>query len=344
MDNQAIYGTYFLNRLIQRLVPEPKFFLDKFFSGPSVTSDREEVYFDDVPGKKVGIAPFVHPLNEAPMIRGQGYRTKSFRPGYIKEKTDLTPDRGFNRMPGEAFGGELTPMQRMERLLIRDVKRLQDRWSNRLEMMAAEVVKTGKLTIKGGGLDALLDFERDKSLGITLKGGDTWANPDFDMRSFFERRQANMARLNLRQRRPKTVLMHQSAYDLFIKNNGIQKILPDFMRGAELTLKLTPGIQSFDSLVFKGDYGEIRIFVYDAIAEDGKPFIDVNQILLFCDDIDGIKFFGAIHDLKAGLIAQDIFMKSWEIEDPSQRLVMLQSAPLLATFDPNTAELITVAS
>jgi len=342
MDTLPIYGTYYLNRLIERLVPRPMFFMDKFFK-TTVQSEREEVYFDEAPGVRIGIAPFVHPLNEAPMIRSQGYRTKSFKPGYIKEKTDLTPDRGFTRMAGEGFGGELSPMQRSEILLTRDVKRLQDRWMNRIELMAAEVVKTGMLTIKGDGLDAVLDFERHKSLGIKLTGENSWANKDFSMRTFITKRQANMAKLNLRQRRPRTMIMHQSSYDLFIACNEVQKILPDYIRGAELRLLQTPGLQSLDSLVYKGNFGEVDIWVYDAISDDGKPFIDVNQVLLCCESVDGVQFFGAIHDLDAGLAAQPVFLKSWKIDDPSQRLVMLQSAPLLATFDPNTAELINVA-
>ncbi len=343
MHTLPIYGSYYLNRLVERLVPRPMFFADKFF--PTVVqSEKEEIYFDEVPGARIGIAPFVHPLHEAPMLRSQGYRTKSFKPAYIKEKTDLTPDRGFTRMAGEGFGGELSAMQRLEILLVRDVKRLQDRWLNRIELMAAEVVKTAKLTIRGDGFDVVLDYERDPSLGQTLSGQNTWRNKAFPMRSFLEKRQANMARLNLRQRRPRDMIMHQSAYDLFIANDEVQKLLPDFMRGAELSLKLTPGLQSFDSLVYKGNFGEINIWVYDALADDGQPFIAENQVLLYCDSIEGIRFFGAIHDLKAGLQAQSVFLKSWEIEDPSQRLVMLQSAPLLACFDPNCAELITVAS
>lgn len=342
MNTLPIYGTYYLNRLIERLVPRPMFFADRFF--PTVVQSlREEVYFDEAPGVKAGIAPFVHPLNEAPMIRSQGYRTKSFKPAYIKEKTDLTPDRGFTRLAGEGLGGELTPMQRLEVLLTRDIKRLQDRWMNRIELMAAEVVKTGMLTIKGDGLDAVLDFERDKSLGTKLTGDKSWANKAFPMRSWIQKRQANMARLNLRQRRPGMMIMHESAYDLFLACDEVQRMLPDYIRGAELRLLQTPGAQSFDSLVYKGNFGNVDIYVYDAVSDDGKAYIDENQVLLCCDGVDGIRFFGAIHDLDANLVPQKTFLKSWTIEDPSQRLVMLQSAPLLATFDPNTAELITVA-
>ncbi|MDQ3231050.1 MAG: major capsid protein [Pseudobdellovibrionaceae bacterium] len=337
-----IYGTYYLNRLITRIVPKPRFFLDRFFP-TEVQSTKEEIYFDEAPGTKTGIAPFVHPLVEAPMFREQGYRTKSLRPAYIKEKTGLTPDRGFVRMAGEAFGGELTPMQRLEILLTRDVTRLQDRWRNRLELMAAEVVKTGKLTIKGDGLDAVLDFERAASLTKKLPVDKVWTKKDLPMRVFFEGIQREVASLNHTQSRPVNVIMGVEAYDLFAANDEIKGLLSELIKGAELEIQITPGLQSFESMVYKGRFGNTRIWVYEAVSDDGKPYIEPKQALFHCNDIQGVQFFGAIQDLDAELQALKTFMKSWKVEDPSQRIVLLQSAPILATFDPNTACLVTVA-
>jgi hypothetical protein len=337
-----IYGTYYLNRLITRIVPKPKFFLDRFFP-TEVQSTKEDVYFDEAPGVKAGIAPFVHPLVEAPMFREQGYRTKSLRPAYIKEKTGLTPDRGNVRIAGEAFGGELTPMQRLELMLARDVARLQERWRNRLELMAAEVVKTGRLTIKGDGIDAVLDFERSASLTKRLTGDKAWTNKDLPMRQHFEAIQREVASLNLGQTRPYNVIMGPEAYDLFAANNEIKGLLNEMIRGADLELQITPGLQSFESLVYKGKFGNVRLWVYEAMSDDGKLYIEPKQALFFCDSIQGVQFFGAIQDLDANLMALRTFLKSWKIEDPSQRIVLLQSAPVLATFDPNTACLLNVA-
>lgn len=342
MADLPIYGTYYLNRLIRRIVPRPQFFLDTFF--PTVVeSEKEEIYFDEVPGQKVGIAPFVHPLVEAPMFREQGYRTNSLKPAYIKEKTGITPDRGFVKMAGEDFGGELTPIQRSQLLLARDTTRLQQRWRNRLELMAAEVVKTGKLTIKGEGIDAVVNYERAASLTKRLTGDKAWTNKALNMRQFFEGIAREMADLNLTQQRPTDVIMHPSAYDLYEDNEQVQKYLSTQLRGVDMELNVTPGTISFDNLVYKGRFGNMRLWVYEGKSDDGRYYIDTNQALFFCRDIQGVQFYGAIRDLSAGLRAQRVFLKSWEVEEPSQRLVLLQSAPILATFDPNTACLVTVA-
>lgn len=68
--------------------------------------------------------------------------------------------------------------------------------------MAAELVKTGKLTVKGDGIDAQLDFGRDKSLNISLSGNNTWASPEFKMREFLNKRRSNMASKNRRNTSP----------------------------------------------------------------------------------------------------------------------------------------------
>ncbi len=343
MASLPIYSTYYLNRLIEKLLPQPRFFLDKFFP-TEVQSDKEEIYFDEVVGARVGIAPFVHPLVEAPTIREQGYKTKSFKPAYIKEKTGLTAEKGWTRLPGEAFGGEMTPLQRAEMQLMKDTNRLYERIRNRMELMAAEVVKTGKLTIKGEGINALLDYERDASLTKSLTGTKAWTNKDQSMTEFFEGIQRDVAALNLNQSRPRTVLMGHDAYNLFRQNSEVQKLLPDYMRGANLSIEQTPELnQSFSNVIYKGYYGNASIWLHEGKSDDGNFYIDPKQVLFLCDSIQGVRHFGAIQDLDAGLRPQPIFAKSWKIEDPSQRLVLLQSAPLLVTYDPNTASLITVA-
>ncbi|WP_176737013.1 major capsid protein [Oligoflexus tunisiensis] len=339
-----IYSTYYLNRLVEKLVPKSRYFLDRYFP-TEVQSDKEEVFFDEADGEKAGIMPFVHPLVEAPMLRSQGYRTKSFKPAYMKEKVDLKPDRGFHRLAGEAFGGELTPMQRAEQALLHDVNRLYERHRNRLELMAAEVVKSGKLTIKGEGIDALLDFGRNSNLTKVL-GAKGWADNTAipSMTKWLEDLQREVAGLNNNQSRPRTCVLGYDAWDIFRNRPDIQKMLPEYIRGAELSIPQTPGESSFEQLIYKGYYGNVHFWVHEGKSDDGQFYIKPKQALFTCDEIRGVRHFGAILDLKAGLRAQPIFAKSWEIEDPSVRFVMLQSAPLLVTYDPNTACLVDVAA
>jgi hypothetical protein len=343
MNELPIYGTYYLYRLFQQLVPEPQIFYSTFFRATPVQSEKEEVHFDHVSGKKTGASPFVHPGLESPTFKNKGFSTSGITPAYIKEKIDLTPDRGRTRMEGEEYGGRLTQMQRLEILLARDVKTLQERWVNRLELMAIEAVKHAKLTIKGEGFNDTIDFGRDKSLNIRLSGDNSWANKAFPMRSFFEKTQALISQKSLRQRMPRQMWMSQSSYDLFIQNDEVQKILTVFQQSSQLRISIVPGAQSFETLVYKGNFGDIDIFVCQALDTYGNPYLGENQVLFHSGDVDGIPFFGAILDLDAGLMAQKVFLKSWDIKSPSVRFVELQSAPVLGVFDQNAAALMTVA-
>jgi hypothetical protein len=338
-----IYSTYYLNRLITRLVPRARYFRDRFFP-VEIQSDKEEIYFDENQDNRIGAAPFVHPLLEAPMFRDEGYSTKSYKPAYIKEKTGITSEDGNDRLPGEDFGGEYTPMQRAELRLIQKTTRLFERLRVREELMALEVVKTGKLTIKGEGFDSVIDFKRDPGLTKKLTGDKGWSNPDFAMTTFFESLQREMASKNLNQSRPRKVIMGIEAFDMFRANKEVLKLLPDYMRlVADIGLKLTPQDSSFENLLYRGNFGNTEIWVHEGKTDQKTYDIGPKEVLFACDNIQGVRHYGAIRDLKAQLVARPVFVKSWEIEDPSQRIVLLQSAPLFVTYDPNTAALVTVA-
>jgi hypothetical protein len=309
-----------------------------------IQSDKEEIYFDENQDNRIGAAPFVHPLLEAPMFRDEGYSTKSYKPAYIKEKTGITSEDGNDRLPGEDFGGEYTPMQRAELRLIQKTTRLYERLRVREELMALEVVKTGKLTIKGEGFDTVIDFKRDPGLTKKLTADKGWSNPDFAMTTFFESLQREMASKNLNQSRPRKVIMGIEAFDMFRANKEVQKLLPDYMRlVSDIGLKLTPQDSSFENLLYRGNFGNTEIWVHEGKTDQKNYDIAPKEVLFTCENIQGVRHYGAIRDLKARLIAQRVFVKSWEIEDPSQRIVLLQSAPLLVTYDPNTAALVTVA-
>jgi hypothetical protein len=338
-----IYSTYYLNRLITRLVPKARYFRDHFFP-VEIQSDKEEIYFDENQDNRIGAAPFVHPLLEAPMFRDEGYSTKSYKPAYIKEKTGITSEDGNDRLPGEDFGGEYTPMQRAELRLIQKTTRLYERLRVREELMALEIVKTGKLTIKGEGFDTVIDFKRDPGLTKKLTADKGWSNPDFAMTTFFESLQREMASKNLNQSRPRKVIMGIEAFDMFRANKEVQKLLPDYMRlVSDIGLKLTPQDSSFENLLYRGNFGNTEIWVHEGKTDQKNYDIAPKEVLFTCENIQGVRHYGAIRDLKARLVAQRVFVKSWEIEDPSQRIVLLQSAPLLVTYDPNTAALVTVA-
>jgi hypothetical protein len=53
--------------------------------------------------------------------------------------------------------------------------------------------------------------------------------------------------------------------------------------------------------------------------------------------LEGVRHYGMVKDFKAMHTAQRSFTKSWEVEDPSARFLMMQSAPLVVPYRPNAS-------
>lgn len=168
-----IFSTQVLAKVVERLRTPPSFLLDTFF--PNVqTSDKEEIFFD-VTDSKPRISPFVSPLLPGKVVDGGGYQTKSFKPAYVKDKRRFDANIPYKRVAGEAIGGSLSPAQRYERALATHLKDQLDNLTRREEVMAAEILRTGKVIVSGDGYPAqTVDFGRDETLTKALSGSSTW--------------------------------------------------------------------------------------------------------------------------------------------------------------------------
>lgn len=168
-----IFSTQVLAKVVERLHTPPSFLLDTFF--PNVqTSDKEEIFFD-VTDSKPRISPFVSPLLPGKVVDGGGYQTKSFKPAYVKDKRRFDANIPYKRVAGETIGGSLSPAQRYERALATHLKDQLDNLTRREEVMAAEILRTGKVVVSGEGYPAqTVNFGRDDALTKALAGSATW--------------------------------------------------------------------------------------------------------------------------------------------------------------------------
>lgn len=146
-----IFSTHVLSKVVENLHTPPSFLLDMFFSQEQ-RSETEEIYFDTQESKP-RISPFVSPLMPGKVVEHEGYSTKSFKPAYVKDKRRFTPDMPFKRMAGERIGGEMTPAQRLEKAVAVTLSNQLDCLTRREEVMASEVLRTGKITVEGDGYE-----------------------------------------------------------------------------------------------------------------------------------------------------------------------------------------------
>lgn len=255
-----IFSTQVLSKVVERLHTPPSFLLDTFF--PNVqTSDKEEIFFD-VTDSKPRISPFVSPLLPGKVVDGGGYQTKSFKPAYVKDKRRFDANIPYKRVAGETIGGSLSPAQRYERALATHLKDQLDNLTRREEVMAAEILSTGKVVVSGDGYPAqTVNFGRDEALTKALASSATWdssgVNPVDDLEDWAITIQDKSGVV------AKTVVMDPQAWKIFRSNETVQKYL-DIRRGTNNSLAIDPALRSEDAKA--RNVGSIAILIFGSIT------------------------------------------------------------------------------
>jgi hypothetical protein len=337
-----IYSTGALNQVVDSLKRTPAFFLNTFFRQVE-TSNTEEVFFDvELEGTKRRLAPYVHPLVEGKIVESLGFETKSFKPAYTKDKRVHDATRPFKRTAGENIGtGQtLNPSERSALALRRDLRDQVDILTRRLEVQAIEALKLGTVTVNmqmpnSVEKTVVVNFGRDSDLQIALSSGTYWGESGVKPLNNLE--DWGLAVLQKSGSTIRNIVMDPSAWRVFRQTTDLEKRL-DLQRvqSGIINLGLIP-----DHVQYKGndgtyDYWVYADWVYDEDAGDEVTMLDQGRVI-GVGDIMGVRHFGAIKDEAAGFQAREYFSKSWVQEDPSARLLMMQSAPLMVPYRPNAS-------
>lgn len=348
-----LFSTTALNRVVDETpVVRTAYFLNSFFTEVE-TSDTEDVKFDKRPKGRRLITPLVSPLIAGRIVREQGYKTASVSPAYLKDKRVFEPSRYFKRLAGEKIGGSLSPDQRLAASVGFAVTDQIDMWQGRLEQMAAETIRTGKIVLQSQDFEkAEVDFGRDPALSVVLTGSDKWSDPSSDPLDDMEEWAQRV--FDTSGHVVNDVLMAVDVWKT-VRERMTEKVGGEptaFARKCLLqldmnTASLTLARAEFGpTLIREGIrlvaiFGELRLWVHSDKYQD--PETNVEYALLPAGEVvmaarsgvQGVRHFGAIKDLKAGLQPREFFIKSWEEEDPSVRFMLGQSAPLLVPYGPN---------
>ena len=329
-----LFSTDVLNTVVASLLGAPQFLLDRFF--PNVqTEESEEIHFDVLDGKR-RISPFVSPLVEGQIVASRGYRTATFKPAYIKDKRVFDMNRPLKRMYGEPIGGNMSAANRQRALIARDTQDQLDMLDRRLEVMAGEVLTTGKSTIVGDKYPAVVvDFGRNAN--NTIVANPLWsaggAKPLDDLVAW------SMTVLQSTGIALNDIIMSADVWPVFRENTQVHDRL-DMYRTVGGPPSVTPGTPITEGGVYMGSIDGYNLWVYsgwyvDPMDGAEKPILPAGTVLLTSPQMNGVRAYGAIRDEAAGLQATPYFVKSWVEEDPSVRFLMMQSAPLLVPYRPD---------
>lgn len=338
MNQDMILETAELLAVVDSLPPAPDAFLTRY-APVEKTFDSKYIVFDKI-SRKRRVAPFVSPFvpgNPSPRV---GRTMEAIEPAYIKDTKVIEPGESITRLAGEALSGDgRSGADRIAETIALELKESRDAWMRRLEIMAMQVIKEGKLTIVGEQYPStVVDFKRKTALKIANQTT-TAAWTHADARPIERLREWGVLTLKEGDTAAVDAIMGSGAFGKFVSHPSVG----DRFKAAQPTnLALTPQIPKAEGLTFQGTCEGLNIFTYVGWFEDPTNSNTLTEI--WPDDAVAVtapgwmvRCFGAIKDGRAGYKALPFFPKMWEKEDPADVILQCISAPMMVPENVNAA-------
>lgn len=327
-----IYTTRQLVMVLEALDRPHSFLLDRFF-GNIQNFDTEVIDFDIIDRRRK-LAPFVSPMVQGKAQKDRGFTTKTFKPAYVKPKTQIDPNRPLKRRPGERYAGILAPAARRDAVITDIMSDHRADIIRRKEWMAAMALRDGKVIVEGDDYPRTeVDFGRDAELSVTLLTTDRWGETGVKVLDDIE----EWAGLVQTKSGAKStdVIMDPEAWKLARGDEQFLKLL-DIRRQRSGDIELGPitvGGYNTVPVRYVGNVGDFDFFVYDDVYEDDEGEIQhllpPYTVLLGGANIEGVQAHGAILDAHFGYMPLEFAPRNWIENDPPIEFVMTQSAPLV---------------
>lgn len=325
-----LYTPRTLAEVVKTTPPVRTFLRDRFFTNVK-TFPTKRVDIDIVKGNRK-MAAFIHPMVGGEIVQTEGYETKSYAPPLINPATISTADQLLERLPGEDMYSGKTPADRAAEKLIEEYNQLNDMTTRREEWMAAQVLTTGQLKVKGKGVDEVIDFGLTNkiTLASTKKWGasaaDIWGN----LKDWKQQVSRNgFANANM-------VIMGKAAADAFMADATVAKLLDNrrIEIGAIKPEEMEGGLTYYGHLNLPGVdiYGYDEVYLDDETGET-KPLIPDNVVLMIPSAASFMRAYGLctyLDDAGAWHRAEtDRLLRTYVEHRPDRRFIELQTHPLL---------------
>ena len=335
------YNTNQLVRVVRDLRGRtPGFLMSRYF--PTVQEyTTEEVSIDVVLGKR-RIAPFVSPLVGGKLVEGTGYASSTYKPAYIKDKRAPALNRPLKRRAGERIGGDMSPAEREAANLAQEIEDQIDMIDRRLEWMAASALVNGSVTITGEGIPlATISFGRDSDNDANLVTTARWGEsgntdkPSADIEIW-------STQMLKESGAPATdIVFTPGSWKNFKADSKVRDSIDTTLRGSNSAIEFGGG-QTVGGR-WMGRWGLYDLWMYqdwyigpDTNVETAM-IPDHSVILANPAALEGVRAFGCIMDPEFNYGAMAYAPKTWIEKDPAQRVLLMQSAPILIPTRPNAS-------
>ncbi len=353
-DIVQLFDTWELVDLLRddRVTPPDGFWTQRFAT--PFFSEKKTIVFEELPILDRRMAPFVMPHLQGRVMRdvaGPGLR--SFEPAYLKPKHVVDPSMTIQRQRGEPLGGNLSRQERFNRITAQRLQSQAAMIKRRWEWMAAQAAIYGYVDVAGEDYTPVrVNFNRAAGNTVVLTGTAQWDDVDAD--PLTDIAEAREQAFTLGRSPINEMIFGLNAWKLFRVRPEVKELMNiQYRLPGNASFNISPLMQTGEPVQEVGTYqlpdgGTMRFFVYsnsmvDPVDGVSKALLHTNDVVGLGPAMNGIRAFGAIEDLRAGLQATDMFPKQWEVEDPSVAYVMTQSAPLMVPANPDNTFRIRVA-
>lgn len=334
MNEINIYDPRYLAEVVKSAPPIHTYFRDTFFRNKK-TFSTERVDIDIKKGSR-RMAAFVHPRVGGTVMHSEGYQTESYKPPLINPYTVTTADQLLNRLPGEDLYNGKTPAQRGAEKLLEEYADLNDATTRREEWMAVQALTTGQISVKGKGVDEVIDFGFTNKVELT--GTAQWgksAAKILDNLNDWETKVLVNGFTNVDM-----AIMGKDALKAFLADETVMKNLDN--RRVEMGIisprDLPNGVRYIGHL----NKPNIDIYEYREVYLDDwtdptnpvtKDLIPANMVLLMSSASNFMLCYGActyIEDASGQwvTIESDRILRSYVEYHPDRRMIELQAHPL----------------
>jgi len=319
-----------------------------FYRADPFFSDQGDISISEVLQHRT-IAPFVLPnMAGKPIYRDDPEELRTFKPAYIKVKDEVRPQDAAEKTPAEIMRRVplMTPQQRFDARVGKMLGTHRQAISNTVDAMAAKALIDGQCRVvyrdDFGNIvrDITVDYRRDASHTVVLTPGATWTDPGVDPILDLETWSNQVATAKLGGN-VRDIVMGVDAAQAFRRNPQVKDYLNNDFRGTA-DISVNRGIVVADPLnpfiAIATLPNGVTVWQYTdvvPVADELSNVLGPKEVLLVAPSDENVIAYGAIYDVKAGLMPMDMFPKTWEQEDPSQMFLMTQSAPLPIIGRPN---------
>ena len=334
MNEINIYDPRYLAEVVKSAPPIHTYFRDTFFRNKK-TFSTERVDIDIKKGSR-RMAAFVHPRVGGTVMHSEGYQNESYKPPLINPYTVTTADQLLNRLPGEDLYNGKTPAQRGAEKLMEEYADLNDATTRREEWMAVQALTTGQISVKGKGVDEVIDFGFTNK--VQLNGTAQWgksAAKILDNLNDWETKVLVNGFTNVDM-----AIMGKDALKAFLADETVMKNLDN--RRVEMGIisprDLPNGVRYIGHL----NKPNIDIYEYREVYLDDwtdptnpvtKDLIPANMVLLMSSASNFMLCYGActyIEDASGQWVTSesDRILRSYVEHHPDRRMIELQARPL----------------